>query len=211
MTVTEAERLLSITEGRWLYGLIYTAIATGMRESELIGLRWNNVMLTDTPVELRVVEQYKVVRGQGRWQSTKNRKKRTIEGDRDLAEVVRAQQRLVAARRADPEAMWATPEHNLVFPSEVGTPLNQRNLVRSFKKLLAQANIPDMRFHDLCHTAGSLLLAHGATMTEVSEILGHSSVEVTQRIYAHAYGERKRDAIAGLGRILRGTDKRCDA
>jgi integrase len=66
MSATEAERLLTITEGRWLYGLIYTAIATGMRESELIGLRWNNVILTDTHVELRVVEQYKVVRGQGR-------------------------------------------------------------------------------------------------------------------------------------------------
>jgi integrase len=125
--------------------------------------------------------------------------------------VLRAQQRLVAARRADPEAMWATTEHNLIFPSEVGTSLNQRNRVRSFKKLLAQASIPDMRFHDLRHLAGSLLLAHGATMTEVSEILGHSSVEVTQRIYAHAYADRKRDAVAELGRILRSTDKRRDA
>lgn len=71
--------------------------------------------------------------------------------------------------------------------------------------MLRRAGLPDITFHDLRHTAGSLMLLADARMTEVSEILGHSSVKVTQDIYAHAYPETRRDAVTGLGRLLRRT------
>jgi integrase len=92
-----------------------------------------------------------------------------------------------------------------VFPSQVGTPLNDRNLVRAYKAMLDRAKLPDCTFHDLRHTAGSLMLMAGARYAEVSEVLGHSSVKVTQDIYAHAFPETRREAMAGLGRLLRRT------
>ena len=62
----ECARLLAAAEGYWNYAIVYTALATGMRECELIGLRWNNVTLTGSRPHIRVIEQYKIVRGKGR-------------------------------------------------------------------------------------------------------------------------------------------------
>lgn len=199
----ECELLLNAARNRWLYALIYTALATGMRQAELIGLRWNNVILTGSRPRIQVVEQYKVVRGEGRWQKTKNRKCREIDIDGDLLAVLRAQWELVQQRRHDPEAEWTTVDYNLVFPSEVGTPLNDRNLIRTYKGMLRRAELPDITFHDLRHTAGSLMLLAGARYAEVSEVLGHSSVKVTQDIYTHAYPETRREAVTGLSRLLK--------
>jgi integrase len=201
----ETERLLAAARDHWLYAIIYTALATGMRLCELIGLRWNNVVLNGPRPRIIVAEQYKVVRGKGRWQSVKNRKRREIDIDDDLAAVLSAQWERVQARRHDPAAKWTKVDHNLVFPSLVGTPLNDRNLVRAYKAMLQRAQLPDCTFHDLRHTAGSLMLMAGARYAEVSEVLGHSSVKVTQDIYAHAFPETRREAVAGLGRLLRRT------
>ena len=65
--------------------------------------------------------------------------------------------------------------------------------------MLRRAELPDFTFHDLRHTAGSLMLMAGARYAEVSEVLGHSSVKVTQDIYTHAYPETRREAVSGLG------------
>jgi len=203
LTPEECERLLAAARGRWLYGLIYTALATGMRQAELIGLRWSNVTLTGPRRRILVAEQYKVIRKQGRWQKTKNRKQREIDIDDELLAVLSAQRALVQQRRDDPEAAWSAVDYDVVFPSEVGTPLIDRNLVRSYKALLKRANLPAITFHDLRHSAGSLMLRAGARMTEVSEVLGHSSVKVTQDIYAHAFPETRREAVTGLSRLLK--------
>jgi integrase len=119
--------------------------------------------------------------------------------------VLKNQWNQLQARRHDPSFRWVEVDHNLVFPSEVGTPLNERNLVRSYKAMLGRAELPDATFHDLRHTAGSLMLMAGARMTEVSEVLGHSSVKVTQDIYAHAFPETRREAVTGLSRLLQRT------
>ena len=82
-------------------------------------------------------------------------------------------------------------------------PIGARNLLRHFKAALKRAGLPPIRFHDLRHTAGSLMLSEGAHLTDVAEVLGHSSPVITARIYAHSYDEGKRRAIAGTGGLLR--------
>lgn len=107
-------------------------------------------------------------------------------------------------------ATWK--EYGLVFSSEVGTPISPRNLLRHFKQALKRAFLPEnlheatdhqrylttLRFHDLRHTAGSLMLAAGVPMVDVSKLLGHSSVAVTAAIYAHSYEDNKRKAVAAV-------------
>ena len=200
----ECSRLLNAAKGRWLYAIIYTALATGMREGELIGLRWRNVVLTGPRPHIKVVEQWKVVRKVGDWRSLKNRKRREIDLDPALVAVLTARWQTVQTRRHDPDAKWTKVDRNLVFPSNEGTALIARNLLKSYKILLHHADLPDVTFHDLRHTAGSLMLLAGARYAEVSEVLGHSSVAVTQKIYAHAFPETRREAVAGLGRLLGG-------
>jgi integrase len=93
-------------------------------------------------------------------------------------------------------------DHDLVFPSERGTPLGARSLARQVDALFRRAEIPHRRLHDLRHTAATLLLAAGVPIVDVSKLLGHSSPEVTARIYAHSFAANRRRAIEAVGRLL---------
>jgi len=76
-------------------------------------------------------------------------------------------------------------ENDLVFPSSTGTPTDQHNLHRYYKPMLKKAGLPDIRFHDLRHTAATLMLMHGIPLMVVSRRLGHSKPSVTLDIYGH--------------------------
>jgi integrase len=89
-----------------------------------------------------------------------------------------------------------------VFTSGIGTPLEPRNLFRAFKALLCKASLPDIRFHDLRHSAASLLLAQGVPMRAVMELLGHSSISTTADIYSHVMPAMMRDVAEKIDAIL---------
>jgi integrase len=76
-------------------------------------------------------------------------------------------------------------EHNMIFPSLRGTPTDQSNILSYFKRILNEAGLPDMRFHDLRHTAATLMLLNGTPLIIVSRRLGHSKPSVTLDIYGH--------------------------
>jgi integrase len=74
----------------------------------------------------------------------------------------------------------------LVFASEIGTPLNRHNLTqRSFRPLLAKADLPQIRFHDLRHTCATILLSQGVHAKFVQELLGHATIAITLDAYSH--------------------------
>jgi integrase len=83
------------------------------------------------------------------------------------------------------------------------TPFSPRNLIDDLERDAKKAAIGKVTVHELRHTAGSLMLQAGKTMTTVSKILGHSSVGVTEKIYAHAFDDDKRDAVSSVSRRLR--------
>jgi integrase len=88
-------------------------------------------------------------------------------------------------------------DHDLVFTTESGTPLNRHNLrQRSFKALLKKAKLPEIRFHALRHTCATLLLTGGVHPKIVQELLGHSTIAVTLDTYSHVL-PGMRDAAAG--------------
>lgn len=91
---------------------------------------------------------------------------------------------------------------DLVFTSEAGTPMRPRNLLHQFRRMLERANLPRVTFHSLRHSAGSMMLAEGASLITVSKVLGHSSPIVTAKIYAHAFDEDKLAAVQSISRIL---------
>lgn len=223
MTPDEARDFLAtVGEEHRLYGLYYLAITTGMRQAELIGLRWRNVQLIERdgkPPHISVREEIRQVEGKATRLPPKSRhSKREIWIDRTTIAVLQAHR----MHQHDERLRWCDqiPDWNsddLVFPSEVGTPLGDNNLRRHFKSALVKTyGLPKdkatwteahkrayaVRFHDLRHTAGSLMLKAGASIADVKEILGHSSIAVTAAIYLHSYEDTKRDAVAGVAQML---------
>jgi integrase len=199
LTVEEAKRLLNVVDGHRLFALYAVALAVGLRAGEALGLSWGDVDLDVGTLRVRRSLQ----RLSGRLLYTLPKSKsaaRTIALPPSLVstlQVHRARQALERLRRGE-----AWRDHGLVFPSEVGTPLEPRNLTRHFHEACKKAGIARRRFHDLRHTCGSLLAAQGVHPRVAMEILGHSQIRLTMEIYTHVASELQRDATARVEELL---------
>jgi integrase len=151
---------------------LLTAVTTGMRRGELLGLRSG-----DVDWEMRRVWVRRSVDKDGRFQQPKTR---------TSVRAIDASTTLVAALREHRMASRFKDVDDLVFPSEKGTSLDGGNAVRRFfAPALRRAKLPAMRFHDLRHSFTSLLIAQGEHPKYISEQLGHASVQITLDRYGH--------------------------
>jgi integrase len=181
-----------------LYALELT---TGLRQGELLGLRWAHVE-TETGLDLeraevRVSEQMQhgelapLKRGASR---------RVLRLRRWLVEMLHAHQ----DRQADAQLLAAQrwQDRGPVFPSRRGTRRSAGNMWLSWKRLLKRAGLPDFKFHELRHTAASLALSEGASLFHVSRMLGHGSISITADTYGHWTDEGREDVAARLEHAL---------
>jgi integrase len=102
-------------------------------------------------------------------------------------------------------------EHDYVFCTLHGTHLNPNHIVDEFKKLLKQAGLPNIRFHDLRHNAATLLLSLGVHPKVVQELLGHTQIGITMDVYSHVLPGMQQDAMGKLNEALKrqeGDEKR---
>src|SRR5262249_31689804 len=119
-------------------------------------------------------------------------------------------QRAVAALRRQrtcqlEERLIAGPlwvEQDLVFTSESGAPLPNQRVGSRLNTALKRAGLPRIRFHDLRHTAATLLLADNMNPKKVSELLGHTSVSITLDRYSHVLPSMQQDVAAAMDRLL---------
>jgi integrase len=183
--------LVTASNHRWL-ALFHLAITTGMRQMELLGLKWTDVDWVRK--SLKVERQ--LLRKPDRdnlYITTKTRSgRRSIALGSQSLQILRAHynQQQLEMRAAGNQ--WV--DHGLVFTTSIGTPIHYRNLVREFKMLLNKAGLPDVRFHDLRHTAASLMLNQGVPPIVASKRLGHARVSITLDIYGHLMPDMQEDA-----------------
>ncbi|HEU5087043.1 MAG TPA: site-specific integrase, partial [Roseiflexaceae bacterium] len=178
---TECHKLIQAAASPRLALIYKTLIATGMRESELIGLQWR--MIDWEHGQINLTSQLKWLRDEKRWERLplKNRKRRLIPLDATLIDELRAHQNRQHTEQYTAGDTWQ--DNDLVFATASGAPYIGRNLINYLQRDTGVAKIGKITVHELRHTAGSLLLQAGKTMTTVSKILGHSSVGVTDKIY----------------------------
>jgi integrase len=107
---------------------------------------------------------------------------------------------------ATPARVLRAPRYEdsgLVFASEIGTPLDARDVThKHFKPLLRRAGLPDIRFHDLRHSAATLLLSRGTHPTYVQQLLGHKSIKLTLDRYSHFMPSMGRASADGMDAAL---------
>jgi integrase len=116
---------------------------------------------------------------------------------------VRALRRHRAQQAADRLAagdLWTNS--GLVFTTRKGTPLEPRNINRTFDALVKRARVKRIRFHDLRHSCATLLFAQGVDLQTIRDLLGHSSIGVTSAIYVDVLREVQRDAVDRLGHLF---------
>lgn len=91
---------------------------------------------------------------------------------------------------------------DLIFSTRLGTPLDPSNIVTYFKELLIKAGLPDIRFHDLRHTAATLMLQQGIHPKVVQERLGHSQISMTLDIYSRVLPSMQAEAAEKMDELL---------
>lgn len=93
-------------------------------------------------------------------------------------------------------------EHDLVFCTSLGTPLNPNRALELFKRLLKKAGLPDMRLHELRHSIATILLSMGVHPKVVQELLGHNNISMTMDVYSHVLPGMQQEAISRLNNTL---------
>jgi integrase len=203
LTADEANRFIEAACGERLEALYVLAIHTGLRQGELLGLKWEDLDLTGGT--LRVQRTLTYAGGKHSLSEPKTKKSRRT---------VRLTSGAVAALRDHLERQLGEMERlgslyqsgGLVFSAETGGIINPSNLRnRSFARLLKRAGLSGRgaRFHDLRHTCATLLLSKNVNPKIVSEMLGHANIAITLDTYSHVLPDMQESAVRALEDALK--------
>lgn len=190
----EAKEALSAAqeEGEPMYAIVILGMVYGLRRSEMCGLRWKDIDFENGYIHVCNT----VVKGKSghiEEESTKTEKSNrylpligfTIPYFRDLL-----QQQISSGSKCDKVCQLSD-----------GSPVLPDYITHKYKEFLAAHNLPDIRVHDMRHTAASLLAAHDATPQQAQEFLGHENISTTLDIYTHCLDESKRKTADIMDKI----------
>lgn len=200
-TLSDAQvrSFLSFAEGNRFKVLYWLAVTTGLRQGELLGLKWSDMDWVNR--RLRIVRQLQRLSGGLVFSEPKSAAgRRVIVLGVGTLEKLRNQQDLQFEELRSAGESWV--ENDLIFPSTSGTPMDPSNLYHGFKALLKTAGLPDIRFHDLRHTAATLMLQQGVHPKVVQERLGHSDITLTLNTYSHVLPAMQEEAAEKLDELL---------
>lgn len=183
-----------------LYTLYYLAIHTGMRKSELLGLRWQDI---DGEKGTLQVKYQLVWKKGGRYEltapKTRSSKRSMILGQGAI-DVLKEHQVLQQLEQAYYGSDWE--DHGLVFPSMTGKPMRGHTVSVAFEQVASKAKLPKIRFHDLRHTAATMMLNFGIPAIIVSKRLGHARASITLDVYGHLIPSKQEEAAALMDRLM---------
>jgi integrase len=199
LTPQQARRLLKEVRGHRLAGLVTVALALGLRLGEASGLKWEDIDERRGVIHIRRALQ----RAEGKLvlvEPKSERSRRTIVLPAIVTKALEKHRRRQARDRAVAGDRWQNT--GLVFTSTIGTALEPRNVTRDFHTLLEAAKLPRVRFHDLRHTAATLLLAQGVDPRTIMETLGHSQISLTLDTYSHVLPKLQKQAAGKMDEVL---------
>jgi integrase len=202
LTPAEVGRLLEAAKGDRLQPLIVLMLGTGLRRGEALALHWRDVDLSAGHVRVRSTLS-RVERALVFDEPKTERSRRFVSLPSPVVETLRRHKTSLAAERLAAVAWVPWPDHDdLVFPTHIGTPTDPRNALRAFEGIAGRAGLSGAGLHTLRHSAASALIASGAHLKLVQEMLGHSSYGITADVYAHVNVEQQREAAQRLGEVF---------
>ncbi len=189
----EIKQLKNAIKNHKLENLILTALGTGLRQGELLALKWENINLEDKYLQVK--------------ETLKKVYVFDSDGNKQLETLIQKPKTNNSIRTVDlPDKIidiLSKIPHNseFVFTDTDGKPYSAKTVFGNWKKILKDNNIPHKKFHSLRHTYATMLLTKGVDLKTVQDLMGHSDITITQ-IYLHVLPKTKIDAVNRLNDIL---------
>ncbi len=201
LTPSEARAVLAAADGDRLAALFRVALTLGLRQGEVLGLTWDDIDLDRRTLKVRrALQRIDGALVLKEPKTDKSRRTLTLPGS--LAAALRAHRDRQAFEKAVAGSRWT--DSSFVFTTTIGTPLDPRNVIRSWHRIQAAHGLPRRNFHSTRHTAASLMLAEGVPVKVVQEVLGHSLLSTTADTYGHLFPEAFDGAAEAMERALAG-------
>lgn len=179
-----------------LYVAFLLALTTGMRQGEILGLRWKDVDLEKGILYVKQTLSHDGQKFSPLPKTAAGRRSITIPSE-VIHDLKKHKSMVTDEKRACGQSYT---DNNLVVCTTLGTPQSPRNLNRTYQRLLKTVDVPKIRFHDLRHTHATLLLVQGVNPKVVSERLGHATIKITLDTYTHVLPSLKKDVAEEFGR-----------
>ena len=203
LTDEQVKQFLSATRSHRLHALFALALGSGLRQGELLGLAWSGLDLEKRTITVsRALAQTK--KGFSVKAPNSAAGRRTLQLPEFVVEALVQHRSLMKAEARSVEGSEKD------FCTRTGNWIAKSNLTRkTFRPLMKKANLPAIRFHDLRHTHATALLRAGKSIKAVSRRLGHSTVELTLRVYVHVLPADDHDLADAAETLYGGTPTAC--
>lgn len=197
----EANRLITIVSGTRLEALLILALTTAMRKGELLGLRWSDIDLGKQVLQVRRtlnrVAGYGFVVNEPKTKSSKRKIMLTL----SAIETLLRHEELQRQEREKAGEKWK--DLGLVFCNKHGGYIDPDDILKEFQRALEQAGLPKIRFHDLRHSAATLLLEMSVHPKIVQDLLGHSNIATTMDTYSHVLPSMQQEVVKKMGLVFK--------
>ena len=199
LTGDELRQLLRTAAGHRFFPLYWLTAMTGMRRNEVLGLKWPDIDITKKRLHLNrglVAVGYEIHQTRGKTKTAR----RSIDLDQTTLGVLQGWRSYQTAEFA---AVGIDNRDEWVFTNGDGEPIHPHAVYEAFRRIVHNAGVPRIRFHDLRHTHGSLLIKEGIPVKVVSERLGHANIAFTMQTYQHVLPGMQADAARTTERLAR--------
>jgi integrase len=209
LTAEQVYKFLEVAANDRLYTAFLLELGTGLRRGELLALRWGDIDFENWKIFIqRTVSRIRIERGKDKnktalvYQEPKTQKsKASVPIPEDIIKELKTHR-----VRQNEEKLFFGEKYqhgDLVFCTEYGRQLDPRNFTKRHKRLLQQAGLPEISFHNLRHTFASLLLEAGEEMRVIQECLRHTKISTTANIYISVSEKLKKNAASKVNEILK--------
>lgn len=202
-TKEEQERFIDVAKNTYMGEVFILGLSTGLRIGETLSLTWNDICFKEEILRvnktLNIVKDYDDIKS--KWHKEFGTPK-TLSSIRSvpllpnivtLLKFIEKEQSIQRLKVGS-----AYENNNLVFATQIGKPLDSRNMQRTFKSIKDKAKIQEGTIHTLRHTFATRCLDNGVELRVVQELLGHSSIKMTADLYTHVLPDKKKDSIMKL-------------
>jgi len=199
----QVNKFLNHAKSFKFYEVFFLALNTGMRKGELLGLQWKDIDFNKNKIEVKrqltrtdeglIFKKVKTKSGN-----------RTIPITDDVAKFLRSHKIKQSEHKLALGAGYY--QNDLIACNGIGNALDGRNLNREFKKVIKEAGLPEIRFHDLRHTFSTTYLQNGGNIKTLQQILGHSSITVTIDTYSHVTDEMLYEASKNISTMYKASN-----